>query len=97
MFFSFGQILAQAGFWILLERINRGTSSEARGAGSGCCGLIPFVELAVDCEAAVFVARHAGGAALIELIFTLYQLSLCGGNVGCESEQKVVGDALLHC
>jgi hypothetical protein len=34
---------------------------------------------------------------LFELLFTLYQLSLCGSNVGCESEQKAVGDALLHC
>ncbi len=63
---------------------------------STSCGSIPFVELAVDCKTAVFVASHASGPTLRELIFALNDLSLCGGNVGRESEQEVVGNPLLH-
>jgi len=54
------------------------------------------VELAVDGKPAVFVSSHASGPTLIELVFPLDELSLCGGNVGRESEQEVVGNSLLH-
>ncbi len=54
------------------------------------------MELAVDRETAIFVSSHAGGPTLSELVFPLYELSLCGSNVGRESEQEVVGNSLLH-
>jgi hypothetical protein len=54
------------------------------------------VVFTVDCEASVFIPRHTNGPMLSELVFPLYELSLCGGNVGRESEQEVVGNPLLH-
>ena len=64
--------------------------------GSRLASLIPFVVFTVDGEPSIFIPCHTNGPTLGELVFPLYELSLCGGNVGRESEQEVVGDSLLH-
>ena len=65
-------------------------------SGSQLARLIPFVVFTVDGEPSIFIPRHTNGPTLSELVFPLYELSLCGGNVGRESEQEVVGNSLLH-
>jgi hypothetical protein len=64
--------------------------------GSQLASLIPFVVFTVDGEPSIFIPRHTGGPMLSELVFPLYELPLCGGNVGREREQEVVGNSLLH-
>src|SRR5258708_5666023 len=66
------------------------------GFGFPMARLIPLMVFTVDGEPSIFIPRRTSGPTLSELVFPLYELSLCGGNVGRESEQEVVGNSLLH-